>query len=364
MIVDEVIKIIESFAPIALQESYDNVGLITGNRRDEVKGVLICLDSTEEVVDEALLKNCNLIIAHHPIIFSGLKKITGSNYIERTIIKAIKNDIAIYAVHTNLDNIKQGVNQKICDKLKLTNTKILVPAKQVLSKLVVFCPESHAEQVRNAIFHAGAGTIGEYDECSFNSKGIGTFRPSAESDPYVGKIGVRSEEPEIKIETILPKYLQNEVLKAIKQVHPYEEVAYDLITLENHHQLIGAGMIGELENKMDEMEFLNQVKEVFKSGCVKYTKLLQKEVKRVAVCGGSGSFLLQNAISAGADVFITADFKYHQFFDADNRILIADIGHYESEQYTAEIIYNLLYKKIATFAVCFSEKNTNPINYL
>jgi dinuclear metal center YbgI/SA1388 family protein len=364
MVIQQAINLIETFAPPALQETYDNSGLITGHKNDLVKGILICLDSTEEVIEEAISKNCNLVIAHHPIIFSGLKKLTGSNYIERVIIKAIKNDIAIYAVHTNLDNVYHGVNKQICDKLKLVNTQILLPKKHLLQKLVVFSPESHAEEVRKAIFSAGAGSIGEYEECSFNSKGSGTFRPTKKAKPYIGEAGKISEAPEVKIEVILPKYIQNDVLKAMKQVHPYEEVAFDILPLENQHQLLGSGMIGDLRMKMDEMEFLEMVKVIFNSGCIKYTNPLNKPIKKVAVCGGSGSFLLQNAINAGADIFITADFKYHQFFDADQKILIADIGHYESEQFTAEIIYGLLNEKNANFAVCFSETNTNPINYL
>lgn len=355
---------LESIAPLGYQESYDNAGLIVGDRNDEVKAALICLDSTEEVIDEAIAKGCNLVIAHHPIVFSGLKKLNGKNYVERVIIKAIRNNIAIYAAHTNLDNVHTGVNAKIAEKLGLKNTRILAPKSRLLKRLIVFCPTEKAEEVREAMFRAGAGTIGEYDECSFNTEGTGTFRGSENTDPYLGKPGVREEAREIKIETIYPAPLEGKVIREMINAHPYEEVAYDIIPLDNKINRLGAGMTGELEQEQDEMEFLKQVKNVLGSGCVRYTKLLGKKVKRVAVCGGSGSFLLNDAVGAGADVFITADYKYHQFFDAEDKLVIADVGHYESEQYTKELFYEVITKKFPTFAVHLSETNTNPINYL
>ena len=355
---------LESIAPLAYQESYDNAGLITGDKNEEARGALICLDSTEEVIDEAIAKGCNLVIAHHPIVFSGLKKINGKNYVERVIIKAIRNNIAIYASHTNLDNVHNGVNAKIAEKLGLRNTKILAPKNKLLKRLIVFCPIEKAEEVRQALFSAGAGTIGEYDECSFNTEGTGTFKGSENTDPYIGKPGVREEAREIKIETIYPAPLEGKVLREMIKAHPYEEVAYDIIPLDNKFDRLGSGMIGELEHEEDEMEFLAGVKSRLNSGCIRYTKLLGRKVKRVAVCGGAGSFLLPDAMSAGADVFITADYKYHQFFDAENKLVIADVGHYESEQYTKELFYEVVNKKFPTFALHLSEINTNPINYL
>jgi dinuclear metal center YbgI/SA1388 family protein len=355
---------LESIAPLAYQESYDNAGLITGDKNDEAKGALICLDSTEEVIDEAIEKGCNLVIAHHPIVFSGLKKINGKNYVERVIIKAIRNNIAIYASHTNLDNVHNGVNAKIAAKLGLKNTKVLSPKSRLLKRLIVFCPVEKAEQVRQALFKAGAGTIGEYDECSFNTEGTGTFRGSENTDPYIGKPGVREEAREIKIETIYPAPLEGKVIREMIKAHPYEEVAYDIIPLDNRFDRLGSGMIGELEQEQDEMEFLKHVKSALRSRCVRYTRLLGRKVNRVAVCGGAGSFLLNDAIGAGADVFITADYKYHQFFDAENKLVIADVGHYESEQFTTELFYEVINKKFPTFAVHLSEINTNPINYL
>jgi dinuclear metal center YbgI/SA1388 family protein len=364
MKINEVVQIIEEIAPLSYQESYDNSGLIVGGYHDEVTGVLICLDSTEEVVDEAITNNCNLIIAHHPILFSGLKKLNGSNYIEKTILKAIKNDIAIYAAHTNLDNAYNGVNYKIAEKLGLKNCKPLVSKKNLLNKLVVFCPLTHSEQVRNAMFEAGAGAIGDYKECSFNSIGEGTFKPLGNASPFVGTKNELHTEKEVRIEVVVQSYLLGKVLSAMIDAHPYEEVAYDVLRLENRMGNVGSGLIGELEDEIDEISFLESLKKDLKTDCIRHTNLLNKKVKKVALCGGAGSFLLPDAIRSGADIFITGDFKYHQFFDAENKIIIADVGHYESEQFTKELIYDILTKKITNFAVRLSEINTNPINYL
>ncbi len=355
---------IESIAPLAYQESYDNAGLICGNSNMDIAGAIICLDSTEDVIDEAIKNKCNLVIAHHPIVFSGLKKFNGKNYVERVIIKAIKNDIAIYAAHTNLDNVQNGVNAKIAEKLGLINCNVLSPQKNGLKKLITFCPTGDAEKVRNAIFQAGGGSIGNYTECSFNTSGTGTFKAGDDTNPYVGERGKQHQENEIKIETIYPSESESKLLKALFLAHPYEEVAYDIISLGNANQTVGSGLIGEFSVEMDELDCLQFIKEVMKASSVRYTNLLNKKIKKVAVCGGSGSFLLKDAIKAGADIFVTADFKYHQFFDAENRIVIADIGHFESEQYTSELFYDILKKKFNTFALHLSKINTNPINYL
>lgn len=360
----EIIDYLESIYPLAYQESYDNSGLICGNEEMNISSALICIDSTEDVINEAIKKKCNLIIAHHPIIFSGIKKITGKTYIERVLIKAIQNNIAIYAIHTNADNVIQGVNSKICEKLGLTNCKILSPKSNLLRKLITFCPVEKAAKVRQALFPASAGNIGNYDECSFNTEGTGTFRASENTNPHVGKKGQQHHEKEVKIEVIYPSHIENKILKALFTAHPYEEVAYDIVPLENAHNQVGSGMIGELEKAMIETDFLKKVKSVMKTDCIKHTKLLNKKIKKVAVCGGSGSFLLKDAISAGADIFITSDFKYHQFFDAENKLVIADVGHYESEQFTKELFYDVLNKKFTTFALHLSKINTNPVNYI
>lgn len=364
MKLQEITSYLESIAPLSYQESYDNAGLICGSDDMEITGALICLDSIEAVVDEAIVMGCNLIIAHHPIVFSGLKKLNGKNYVERVIIKAIKNNIAIYAAHTNLDNVHHGVNAKISEKLGLQNCKLLLPQKNLLKRLITFSPEKNAEDIRSALFAAGAGHIGNYSECSFNSLGTGTFKAIHGANPYIGEVGKRFEGEEIRIEVVYPSQLESKMVKALLKAHPYEEVAYDLIPLSNPSSQIGAGMTGELVEEMDEMQFLNGLKSKMRAESIRHTALRGKKVKKIAVCGGSGSFLLNAAIASQADIFITADFKYHQFFDADGRIVIADIGHYESEQFTMELFYEILKKKFSTFALQLTKINTNPIKYL
>jgi len=362
-VIKDVTQYIESIAPLSLQESYDNAGLITGDVNSEINSVLVTLDVTEKVVEEAIQKKVQLIVAHHPVIFSGLKRITGKNYVERTIIKAIKNDIAIYAVHTNLDSIDKGVNRKICEKLGLQNCKILQPASQQLKKLVTFVPVEHADNLREAIFNAGAGNIGNYDSCGFIAEGLGSFRGNDDSNPFVGQKGEIHAEKEIRFETIFPGYLQGKVVDALLKAHPYEEVAYDIYPLDNKFDKIGMGMVGTLPKPETETEFLKFLKTTFNTGLIKHTALLNNPVVKVAVCGGSGSFLLNEAIAAGANFFVSADFKYHQFFDAEQQIVIADIGHFESEQFTKELFYELLTKKFPKFAVHLSEVGTNPVFY-
>jgi dinuclear metal center protein, YbgI/SA1388 family len=363
MQIKQITQYIESIAPLAFQESYDNAGLVIGNPEDEVSGALISLDITEEVLDEAIRKNLNLVICHHPIIFSGIKKLNGKNYIERCVAKALKNDIAIYAAHTNLDSVFGGVNSKISEKLGLTNCRILDPMPNFLKKLVTFVPVADAEKVRIAICEAGAGHIGNYDSCSYNVTGQGTFRGNDQTNPYVGEKNQLHTEEEIRIETIFPKHIQGKVVQALLEAHPYEEVAYDIYPLDNDFAKAGIGMIGDLAEPMGETEFLNKLKETFRCSVVKHTVLLGKPIKTVAVCGGAGSSFLNKAIAQKADIFVSGDFKYHQFFDAERKIVIADIGHYESEQFTKEVFYELLTKKFPKFAVHLSATNTNPVSY-
>jgi len=364
MIAKEIIDAIEQFASPLYQESYDNCGLQVGNMNDEVKGVLLSLDVTESIVDEAIQRGCNMIVAHHPVIFSGVKKIIGRTYVERIIQKAIKNDINIYAAHTNLDNVRNGVNAKIAEKLGLKNTAILSVKTNTLSKLYTYAPLDVADKVRNALFEAGAGSVGNYAECSFNINGAGTFKPGTQANPAIGMAGgAREELNEVKIEVLVEKHREGQVLKALFENHPYEEVAYELIALQNPNQEIGSGMVGFLPNPMEETEFLKFLKESMKTNCIRHTALLNKKIHKIAICGGAGSFLLKDAIAAKADVFITGDFKYHQFFDAEGRIIIADIGHYESEQFTVEIFEAILKKKFPNFAPLLSGLSTNPIKY-
>jgi dinuclear metal center YbgI/SA1388 family protein len=364
MQVKDVARVLEQFAPLQFQESYDNAGLCIGNPDTEVTGVLICIDVTEKIINEAIDKNCNMVVSHHPLIFSGVKKITGKTYVERCIVKAIQNNIAVYSAHTNIDSVFEGVSYKMCQKLGLINCKILSPAKNCLLKLVTFVPNDYVEKVREAIFEAGAGQIGNYDKCSYNIGGFGTFRGGENTNPFIGEKGSLHVENETRIETIFPKHLQTQVISALLSSHPYEEVAFDVYPLENIYEQAGMGMIGELPKETDELSYLKEIKSTFTSGIIRYTNLLNKPVKKVAVCGGSGSSLLAEAVNKSADIFISGDFKYHQFFDANDKILIADIGHYESEQFTKEIFYDLLIKNFPTFAVHFSINNTNPINYL
>ncbi len=363
MQIKDVTQYLESLAPLSLQESYDNAGLLTGSPEDSITGILVTLDCTETIVNEAIKSNCNLIIAHHPIIFSGLKKLTGSNYVERTIILAIRHNIAIYAIHTNLDNVISGVNMKICQKLGLSNLSILSPKKGTLSKLVAFVPKDHVENILNGLYKAGAGKIGNYSNCSFQIDGTGTFLPTDGANPNIGAVGKLETVEETRIEVLLSAALENTIISELKRLHPYEEVAYYIQPLLNENQEIGAGMIGTLEKPLAPTEFLHYLKEKMKLEVIRHTSLLNKPVKRIAVCGGSGSFLLKNAIKKGADVFVSADFKYHEFFDADEKIMIADIGHYESEVYTKELLKDVLIKKFPNFAVNFSISSTNPISY-
>lgn len=363
MQIKEIIHYLESLAPLASQEAYDNAGLLVGDANSELTNALISLDCTEEIVEEAHKKGCNLIISHHPIIFKGLKRLNGSNYVERTIIKAIQYNIAIYAIHTNLDNYRLGVNKKIGDLLGITAPKLLAPSESTLVKLAVFCPVSHSLDVKNTLFSAGAGQIGNYDECSYSSIGEGTFRANHSAKPFIGKIGNRHVEPEEKIEVIVSKHNLNQVIRKMLTAHPYEEVAYDCVELLNSNPSEGAGMIGNLSHPMPEIDFLNHVKSTFNCSIIRHTALLNKPIHKVAWCGGAGSFLLRHAKAQGADIFITGDFKYHEFFDAENQLIIADIGHFESEQFTIELLDELLRKNFTTFALCLTEVNTNPVKY-
>lgn len=364
MQVKELLSFLNGLAPFTYQESYDNSGLIVGDSNDEVKGVLVALDCLESIVDEAVENQCNVILTHHPIIFKGLKRITGTTYVERTVMKAIRNNISLISFHTNLDNVMPGVNQIICNRLGLQQIKILIPKPAGLLKLTVYVPAENAVELREALALAGAGQIGAYTSCSFSSDGTGRFKPLEHANPHIGTKMQLEEVSEQKIEVIVPVAAKSKVLEAMRGAHPYEEIAFDLIELVNTNNQIGAGMVGSFEKAIPVQDFLLEVKKQFGCGALKHTALVKKEIQKVAVCGGSGSFLLQDAIRAGADVFITADFKYHEFFDAENRIIIADIGHFESEQYTSQWLVEQLKKNFTNFAIRLTNVNTNPINYL
>ncbi|HEY8398113.1 MAG TPA: Nif3-like dinuclear metal center hexameric protein [Flavihumibacter sp.] len=363
MKIAEITGFLEQLAPPAYQESYDNAGLIAGSPDWTCTGITISLDATLDVILEAAERGHNLVVAHHPIVFSGIKKLNGRNYVEKALIAAIKKDIAIYAIHTNLDNLIDGVNGRIADQLGLKNRRILQPKQHTLKKLAFFVPQAHTEKVLDAVFNAGAGQIGQYSECSFRVNGSGSFRAGDQANPFVGEIGKRHTEPEDRVEIIYPQVLERKVLEALLKNHPYEEVAYDCYPLTNTHPGIGAGLMGELEQERPVKEFLDDLKALFKVPVVRHSPLVKDRIRKVAVCGGAGSFLISSAVHSGADIYITADVKYHEFFDANDQLVIADIGHFETEQYTVDLLYDILAEKFPTFAVFKTGVKTNPVNY-
>lgn len=364
MRIKDILREIERYAPLPLQDDFDNSGVQVGDVNQPATGALLCLDVTEEVIDEALVRECNLIISHHPLAFKPFKSLRGATYVERCMIKACKHDLVIYAAHTNLDNAPEGVNHRLAEMIGLQNIRILSPKKEMLLKLVTFVPVSHAEVVRNALFNAGAGHIGNYDSCSFNLSGEGSYRANEKAKPFLGEIGEMHFENEIRIETVLPAYLKMSVTRALRAVHPYEEPAFDFYSLNNTWEQTGSGIVGELPEEEDELSFLHRIKDLFDVSCVKHSAFTGKPIREVAVCGGSGAFLVKDAIAFGADVFITGEAKYNDFYDVEDRILLAVIGHYESEVCTKEIFYDILSKKFPTFAVHFSNVNSNPVKYL
>ena len=361
--ISHIITALEKLATPSLQEHYDNAGLLTGNAHVVCSGIICTLDVTEAVVEEAFHKGYNLIIAHHPIIFNGLKQLTNHTPVERTIIAAIKHDIAIYAIHTNLDNVLHGVNQQLGNTLGLIDQSILLPKPNTLKKLYSFVPTTHVEQVMQALFTAGAGTIGNYNECSFQTTGTGSFKAQIGAKPFVGKIGEPCKETEIKLETIFPTYLEKQIVQALLTEHPYETVAYDIISLSNPHPAIGAGLLGYLPEAITEQEWLKHIQQTLNLQCIRHTPFTGKKIKKVALCGGAGSFLIQKTVNAAADTYITADIKYHEFFEADNKLLLVDIGHWESEQFTIDLLHDFLRENFPNFAVLKSKIVTNPVQY-
>lgn len=364
MTVQDVMHHLQDWAPLAYAEDFDNVGLLVGSKTAQVSGILVTLDTLESVVEEAIEKKCNLIVSFHPIIFSGLKTLTGKTYVERTVMKAIKHDISIFAIHTALDNAQYGVNDAICKQIGLVNKKILIPQSETLKKLTTYVPIEETETLRNALFDSGAGSIGNYEKCSFNIEGVGTYKGNENSNPIIGEKGKIQHENETQISIIFPKHIENEVLETLFKVHIYEEVAYEITTLENKNHSIGMGMIGELEQAQDCISFLEDVKSKMNTSIIRHSAITKKAIKKVAVLGGSGSFAISAAKNAGADILITSDLKYHDFFQAENSIVLADIGHYESEQYTKNLIASYLSKKITNFAIILSTTDTNPVKYL
>jgi dinuclear metal center YbgI/SA1388 family protein len=370
MKIKEVTRLIEELSPLNYAEEFDNVGLLVGSHDTEIKGILVTLDCLEETVDEAIQSKCNLIVSFHPIIFSGLKKINGKNYVERAVIRAIKNDVAIYAMHTALDNSIRGVSDKMGAVLGLQNRKVLMPKSGTLKKLTTYVPPSSSEEVRQALFEAGAGNIGNYSHCSFNAAGEGTYMGDEDSKPAIGEKEVMQRVSEVLITVIFDSHLEGKLLRALRNSHPYEEIAFDIVTVDNRHPEIGMGIVGDLEEETGTKEFLSSLKSIFGTPSLRHSRLNRKTIGKVAMLGGSGSFGIEAAITSGAHVYVTSDLKYHDFFKAENRIILVDIGHYESEQFTKNLLADYLTKKITNFApaqpagrVVLSKNSTNPINY-
>ncbi|MEM9143795.1 MAG: Nif3-like dinuclear metal center hexameric protein [Bacteroidota bacterium] len=364
MTITDITKVLEELAPLANAEDFDNTGLLVGNPIAQVSGVLVTLDTLESVVEEAVAHGCNLIVSFHPIIFSGLKKLTGSSYVERTVIKAIQENIAIYSMHTALDNAMEGVNSKICEVLGIQNPKILIPKQGTLKKLVTYVPSADAQNLKTALFHAGAGAIGKYSNCSFSVTGTGSYKAGEGALPAKGAIGTTHYEKEEQINVVFPKSKEDQIIPVLLKNHPYEEVAYEIYSMDNTDPYLGMGMVGQLERPLDELDFLQKVKQKMQASGIRHSRLLGKKVQKIAVLGGSGAFAIGAAKAAGADIFVTADIKYHQFFEAEGKLVISDIGHYETEQFTKNLLTDYLRKKIPSFAIRLSESKTNPITYL
>ena len=359
----EIVSILNHIIPLQQAEEFDNVGLLCGNLEREIKGILVCHDALESVIDEAIQKDLNLVVCFHPIIFSGLKSLTGKNYVERAVLKAIENKIAIYAIHTAWDNDYYGVNDGICNALGLKNKKILMPKNNALEQMLIYVPSEYAEKVKEALFEAGAGNIGFYDECSFSAEGKGSFRPLDGSQPFSGENGKREIADEVAISVIFESYKRNEILQAARQAHPYEEVAYQIYPLQNENQFSGLGMYGELEEEMEETQFLQFLKQTFGLKVIRHSHLVGKKIKRVGVLGGSGASGIKKALSSKCDVYITGDVKYHDFFMAEDKMLICDIGHFESERFVVQQLFEILSENFPNFAILKTNENTNPVNY-
>jgi dinuclear metal center YbgI/SA1388 family protein len=357
----QIARQLENLAPLAYQENYDNSGMLLGDPQTPILGVLTCLDVTESVLQEALELKANLIVAHHPIIFSGLKRLSGQNQTERVVMRSIKEGICLYALHTPLDKVLGGTNAFLAQKLELSSLKILAPEKGRLKKLTVFVPQTHSSELLEALAQAGAGNIGNYSHCSFVVQGQGSFKPNERANPFLGKAGEIERVDESRIEVIFPSHIEPQVLKALKEAHPYEEVAYFVYDLANSHSQVGLGMLGELPEAMSGERFLEYCAQKLSLKVIRHTALLP-EIKTVAVCSGSGTSLLPKALSQKAQAFVSSDFKYHQFFEAENQIIIADIGHYESERFAAEILARWL-KDYFDLPIFQTQIGTNPVDY-
>lgn len=360
----EIANCFEAMAPLSHQESYDNSGIQLGEPDKQIDSALVTLDLNEQVAEEAIRLGVDLIVTHHPLIFKPLKQISGATPTERMVIGCLRHDIAVYACHTNLDASPQGVSHYLARKLGITNGTLLEPRQGLFTKLVVYIPAHAFPKVREALFQAGAGTMGDYEQCGFSAHGLGSFLPGKETHPYVGTPEQFHEEPEVRFETLFPSRLKKRVVEALMASHPYEEPAFDLFPLLNASNDAGFGWVGNLPEPLSAGHFLEKLKEKLACGALRYSTPPSRPIQKVAICGGSGSDLLGLAIAAGADAFVTADLKYHAFQAAEGALLLVDAGHYETEQFTKELFYDVLTKKFNNFAVHISKVKTNPINYL
>ena len=363
MKIKEITNILSEWAPLTYAEEFDNVGLLVGNENATCQQAMITHDVSEEVVEEAILNKCELIICFHPIIFSGLKSITGKNYVEKTVIKAIENKIAIYAIHTALDNHRYGISYQLGKTLGLVNQQILIPKTDTLLHLNTYVPGDHKETVLAALHAAGAGELGNYSETSFSVTGQGSYKGNELSQPAIGEKNKSTTTTEEKLSLIVPQHSKNKVIKALMDTHPYESIAYELTATLNSNPTLGMGSVGELPEVMPSMTFLTHMKKTLGVPFIRHSISTKKEIKKVAVLGGSGSFCIDAAIRNGADALVTADLKYHDFFKVENDLLLVDAGHYETEHFTKKLIHEYLTKKMPNFAFTLSEVNTNPVKY-
>lgn len=364
---NDIIAPIEAAAPRAWQENWDNAGwqvCPADPKTAECTGALLTLDITEAVVGEAAREGFNLIVSHHPLLFKGLKRITGSTPQERNVTEAIRHGIAIYSAHTNMDSAPGGVNFRLAEMLGLTNIEVLIPREGDLVKLVFYTPAAEADRVRQAVLEAGAGHIGNYDSCSYNNEGFGTFRAVSDAcRPYVGSIGEMHREPEVRTETVVPRYLLSRVIDTLIKAHPYEEPAYDIIPLELPNRGAGLGCVGDLSEALPTAAFLQRIATTLNLPYLRHSEIATGTVRRVAVCGGSGAEFIPSAIAAGAQLYLTADLKYHDFQRGGETITLVDGGHFETEHQLMDVFYELISKKIPNFAVRRAATPSNAVSY-
>ncbi|MGM0602343.1 MAG: Nif3-like dinuclear metal center hexameric protein [Bacillota bacterium] len=366
----EIISLMGEIAPVKLAEEWDNVGLQIGDLSNEVNKVLLALDLNTEVIDEAVDNNCNMIITHHPVIFNGINSVSSESAVGDMIIRLIKNDIIVFSAHTNLDIVEEGLNDFICRKLGIEDFQPLdVTQIGNYYKFVVFVPENHIENIKSAVFKNGGGKLGNYSHSGFVSKGKGSFKPLKGSEPYIGSTEKIEEVDEIRLETIVAEDKLDKVLKAVLKAHPYEEAAYDIYEIKRTSNVDGIGRIGYLTDTMLLGDYINTVKEKLNLPYLKFVGKKDKKIKKVAVCNGSGADFIKKAGYKGADLYLTGDIKYHEAQHAEELDLaLIDIGHYESEIWVKELLYDKLTslaekrnKKDVEFII--SAVNTNPWNY-